>query len=165
MNNDIEYYFLTNIFICQCNGDKHNLQLVVCFDINKPIVSRIRMVSIKELETEIVQLKSQLAQKESLLAALKYTQEQNRCERKNRLTNNEIGRYSRQIILSEIGVRGQIALKHASVLIVGAGGLGTPFLPTLPNKMSIEFSSILYRLSSGALSHWCWNWTSGHSRL
>lgn len=40
------------------------------------------------------------------------------------LTNSEISRYSRQIILPEIGVKGQIKLRNANVLIVGAGGLG-----------------------------------------
>ncbi|XP_028409638.1 adenylyltransferase and sulfurtransferase MOCS3-like [Dendronephthya gigantea] len=35
-------------------------------------------------------------------------------------------RYSRQLILPEIGVRGQLKLNNSSVLIVGAGGLGCP---------------------------------------
>ncbi len=38
----------------------------------------------------------------------------------------ELSRYSRHIMLPEIGTRGQAALKKASVLIVGAGGLGCP---------------------------------------
>ncbi|CRL07505.1 CLUMA_CG020471, isoform A [Clunio marinus] len=42
------------------------------------------------------------------------------------LTNREIARYSRQIILPGIGVKGQKRLKASSVLIVGAGGLGCP---------------------------------------
>lgn len=42
------------------------------------------------------------------------------------LSNEEIQRYSRQLILPEIGVEGQKRLKSASVLIVGAGGLGCP---------------------------------------
>ncbi|XP_041350607.1 adenylyltransferase and sulfurtransferase MOCS3-like [Gigantopelta aegis] len=42
------------------------------------------------------------------------------------LNNEDIGRYSRQLILPEIGVRGQLKLKSSSVLIVGAGGLGCP---------------------------------------
>lgn len=44
----------------------------------------------------------------------------------SKLNNDEIARYSRQIILSEIGVQGQLKLKKASVLVVGAGGLGCP---------------------------------------
>ncbi|WP_277964367.1 HesA/MoeB/ThiF family protein [Pseudomonas sp. RIT-To-2] len=40
----------------------------------------------------------------------------------------EKSRYSRQIILSEIGVNGQEKLKDGRVLVVGAGGLGCPVL-------------------------------------
>ncbi len=39
---------------------------------------------------------------------------------------NQIDRYSRQIILKKIGVLGQKKLLQSSVLIVGAGGLGSP---------------------------------------
>ncbi|TDI74716.1 MAG: hypothetical protein E2O84_05480, partial [Bacteroidetes bacterium] len=42
------------------------------------------------------------------------------------LTPQEISRYSRHLLLSEIGVAGQQKLKNASVLVVGAGGLGSP---------------------------------------
>jgi len=45
---------------------------------------------------------------------------------KNPLENAEVERYSRQLILPEIGVAGQIALKSSKVLICGAGGLGCP---------------------------------------
>lgn len=43
-----------------------------------------------------------------------------------KLTKNEIKRYSRHLLLSEVGVEGQLKLKNASVLIVGLGGLGSP---------------------------------------
>lgn len=43
-----------------------------------------------------------------------------------RLTDEEIQRYSRHILLPEVGGRGQMRLKEASVLVVGAGGLGSP---------------------------------------
>jgi len=42
------------------------------------------------------------------------------------LTNEEISRYSRHLLLPEIGVEGQVKLKNAKVLIVGTGGLGAP---------------------------------------
>ncbi len=42
------------------------------------------------------------------------------------LTEEQITRYSRQIILPEIGGKGQRKLAQARVLIVGAGGLGSP---------------------------------------
>ena len=43
-------------------------------------------------------------------------------------TEDEIQRYSRHILLAEIGGTGQAALRAARVLIVGAGGLGSPVL-------------------------------------
>ncbi len=42
------------------------------------------------------------------------------------LTNEEIKRYSRHLIMPEVGVDGQRRLKAGSVLCVGAGGLGSP---------------------------------------
>ena len=41
-------------------------------------------------------------------------------------TNEQIERYSRHIILKEVGVKGQKKLMNAKVLIIGAGGLGAP---------------------------------------
>ena len=43
-----------------------------------------------------------------------------------KFTKKQIDRYSRQIILKKIGVLGQKKLLRSSVLIVGAGGLGSP---------------------------------------
>lgn len=48
-----------------------------------------------------------------------------------RLDDLELERYARQISLPEIGIEGQITLKNASVLCVGAGGLGAPLLQYL----------------------------------
>jgi adenylyltransferase/sulfurtransferase len=44
------------------------------------------------------------------------------------LTAEELERYARHIVLREVGGPGQAALKAASVLAIGAGGLGTPVL-------------------------------------
>ncbi len=42
------------------------------------------------------------------------------------LSNDEISRYSRHLIMPEVGLEGQKKLKSASVLCIGAGGLGSP---------------------------------------
>src|SRR5260370_896949 len=42
------------------------------------------------------------------------------------LTNEEILRYSRHLIMPEVGMEGQIKLKDAKVLMIGTGGLGAP---------------------------------------
>jgi molybdopterin/thiamine biosynthesis adenylyltransferase/rhodanese-related sulfurtransferase/molybdopterin converting factor small subunit len=42
------------------------------------------------------------------------------------LTNAEIARYSRHLILDEVGMEGQRKLKAARVLTIGTGGLGSP---------------------------------------
>src|SRR6187455_3140136 len=42
------------------------------------------------------------------------------------LNNDEIRRYSRHLILPEVGLAGQKKIKATSVLCVGAGGLGSP---------------------------------------
>ena len=44
------------------------------------------------------------------------------------LTNDEVLRYSRHLILPEVGPEGQQRLKAARVLCIGAGGLGSPLL-------------------------------------
>ncbi len=45
---------------------------------------------------------------------------------RSELTRSEFQRYSRQLLLPEIGLQGQERLKASSILIVGAGGLGSP---------------------------------------
>jgi adenylyltransferase/sulfurtransferase len=42
------------------------------------------------------------------------------------LTDEELLRYSRQILLQQVDIEGQLRIKQASVLIVGLGGLGSP---------------------------------------
>ena len=42
------------------------------------------------------------------------------------LNNDEILRYSRHLIMPEVGMEGQLKLKAAKVLCIGAGGLGSP---------------------------------------
>ncbi|HEV3217031.1 MAG TPA: MoaD/ThiS family protein, partial [Vicinamibacterales bacterium] len=47
-------------------------------------------------------------------------------EAKLTLSNDEVQRYSRHLIMPEVGVEGQLKLKAGSVLCIGAGGLGSP---------------------------------------
>jgi sulfur-carrier protein adenylyltransferase/sulfurtransferase len=44
------------------------------------------------------------------------------------LTKEEVARYSRHLIIPDVGMDGQKRLKNAKVLVVGAGGLGSPAL-------------------------------------
>ena len=43
-----------------------------------------------------------------------------------KLTQEEVSRYSRHLLIPEVGLEGQRKLKSASVLLVGTGGLGSP---------------------------------------
>lgn len=47
------------------------------------------------------------------------------------LSDEELDRYARHIVLREIGGVGQIKLKAASVLVIGAGGIGSPAIQYL----------------------------------
>ncbi|MGA2640963.1 MAG: molybdopterin-synthase adenylyltransferase MoeB [Spirochaetia bacterium] len=47
------------------------------------------------------------------------------------LTQQQIQRYSRHLIMPEVAMEGQQKLRHARVLVVGAGGLGSPVLSYL----------------------------------
>ncbi len=44
------------------------------------------------------------------------------------LSDDELERYARHIVLREVGGVGQAKLKAARVLVVGAGGLGSPVI-------------------------------------
>jgi len=46
----------------------------------------------------------------------------------NRLSQEEINRYSRHLILPQVGLEGQLKLKNAKVLVAGTGALGSPVL-------------------------------------
>jgi molybdopterin/thiamine biosynthesis adenylyltransferase/rhodanese-related sulfurtransferase len=47
-------------------------------------------------------------------------------DREAELSHDEIQRYSRHLIMPEVGIEGQRKLKAASVLLIGTGGLGSP---------------------------------------
>jgi len=44
------------------------------------------------------------------------------------LSNYEISRYSRHLLIPDVGLDGQKRLKNSKVLVIGAGGLGSPVL-------------------------------------
>ncbi|XP_058470584.1 adenylyltransferase and sulfurtransferase MOCS3 isoform X1 [Solea solea] len=86
---------------------------------------------LKEQEKEIAALKSKLAQLEeqsraSVLELHKKVTPLSRLKATQALSNDDIMRYSRQLLLPELGVQGQLNLSKTSVLVVGCGGLGCP---------------------------------------
>jgi sulfur-carrier protein adenylyltransferase/sulfurtransferase len=46
----------------------------------------------------------------------------------NELSKDEISRYSRHLLIPDVGMEGQKRLKNSKVLVIGAGGLGSPAL-------------------------------------
>uniref|UniRef100_A0A3B4A9H0 Adenylyltransferase and sulfurtransferase MOCS3 n=1 Tax=Periophthalmus magnuspinnatus TaxID=409849 RepID=A0A3B4A9H0_9GOBI len=85
---------------------------------------------LNEKESEIVALKKRLSHFEKSKSITQELFEKvmplTALEAKASLTNEEIMRYSRQLILPEFGVQGQLNLSKTSVLVVGCGGLGCP---------------------------------------
>eukprot|EP00088_Acartia_fossae_P037615 TRINITY_DN3880_c0_g1_i4.p1 TRINITY_DN3880_c0_g1~~TRINITY_DN3880_c0_g1_i4.p1 ORF type:complete len:466 (-),score=72.43 TRINITY_DN3880_c0_g1_i4:261-1616(-) len=97
----------------------------------------------ESLQEELSELKKKLAEKDALIEVLKerlkvYETEKEITATKlplandkvdiveEKLTNDEVARFSRQIILPDFRVKGQQKLKKSRVLVVGCGGLGCP---------------------------------------
>ncbi|KAK2843410.1 hypothetical protein Q7C36_011625 [Tachysurus vachellii] len=95
------------------------------------------------MDDDILSLKKQLLEKDAEITALKNKLEQIQKDNSllmgfqdqvsqldhlqcSALTNDDIMRYSRQLLLPELGVKGQLSLLNTSVLVVGCGGLGCP---------------------------------------
>ena len=49
-------------------------------------------------------------------------------DEKTELSNEELARYSRHLLLPGFEIKSQLKLKSARVLVIGAGGLGSPLL-------------------------------------
>ncbi|XP_065369275.1 adenylyltransferase and sulfurtransferase MOCS3 [Calliphora vicina] len=89
---------------------------------------------IKATEDEIIKLRSEIkalkdaceSKEQRLLELQKQQNSTVASQYGSRLSNEDIERYSRQLILPNFGVKGQIKLKESSFLIVGLGGLGCP---------------------------------------
>ncbi|MBS7644599.1 HesA/MoeB/ThiF family protein [Candidatus Bathyarchaeota archaeon] len=62
----------------------------------------------------------------------------------DRLSNEELELYSRQIVLDEIGYEGQLRLRRSRVLLAGAGGLGSPIALQL-TAMGVGYLRIVDR--------------------
>uniref|UniRef100_A0A3Q0S6N8 Adenylyltransferase and sulfurtransferase MOCS3 n=1 Tax=Amphilophus citrinellus TaxID=61819 RepID=A0A3Q0S6N8_AMPCI len=88
---------------------------------------------------EVRSLKAQLSDKEKEIAALKSKLSHasslelhhevtalTPLTGRSALSNEDIMRYSRQLLLPQLGVQGQLNLSRTSVLVVGCGGLGCP---------------------------------------
>ena len=58
------------------------------------------------------------------------------------LSNEEIARYSRHLIMPEVGMSGQRKLKAASVLMIGTGGLGAPTGPSCRTGITAASTSM-----------------------
>ena len=81
-------------------------------------------------------------------------------------SEEEIRRYSRHIVLPEVGGTGQKHINHASVLVVGAGGLGSPVayylaaagvppVPVIQGNHGVEFE-VLHRRRFFHRPDWRW---------
>ena len=58
------------------------------------------------------------------------------------MTDEQIERYSRHIILKEVGAKGQKKLLKGKVLIIGAGGLGAPAAMYLAAAGAVSYTHL-----------------------
>ncbi|KAM0746058.1 hypothetical protein T439DRAFT_330042 [Meredithblackwellia eburnea MCA 4105] len=84
---------------------------------------RVARQRVTQLERELESLQTQLENETN-----ESSNGQQRPKELNGLSLREYLRYGRQMILKEVGLPGQQALKKAHILVIGAGGLGSPVL-------------------------------------
>ncbi|KAJ3466058.1 hypothetical protein MRS44_006716 [Fusarium solani] len=84
------------------------------------------MDKIDQLRKEIAKREVELADLRSQLAAAEADGREDKQAWKWPLDTHEYERYSRQMIVPKFGLEGQLRLRKAKVLLVGAGGLGCP---------------------------------------
>src|SRR6185436_10810992 len=65
------------------------------------------------------------------------------------LSTEEVERYARHVLLPDVGMEGQRRLKNARVLVVGAGGLGSPALMYLADADVVEMSNLQRQVIHG----------------
>jgi adenylyltransferase/sulfurtransferase len=82
--------------------------------------------SITKLQNELAVLRKQQESQDTSKPRTHSNTVLSPSSQKHPLLKEEYRRYGRQLIMPEIGLQGQLRLKNASVLIIGAGGLGCP---------------------------------------
>ncbi|KAJ2762578.1 hypothetical protein IWQ56_005012 [Coemansia nantahalensis] len=79
-----------------------------------------------ELRARLGRLRAEELALEAELCALEAGQADERRSQQDGLSRDEIQRYSRQLLLAEVGTGGQVRLRNSAVAVVGTGGLGSP---------------------------------------
>lgn len=106
-----------------CVYSRRESMACVLKSINSRSISSSRLISSSRSIRLVTSRSSKVWSTDKLSSSSKFITNQRRMMS---LSNDEIVRYGRQLILDEIGKDGQLKLKSSSVLIVGCGGLGCP---------------------------------------
>ncbi|KAJ2787577.1 hypothetical protein GGI15_000600 [Coemansia interrupta] len=86
----------------------------------------MKPTKISELRDQLRSLRKQELEIEAQILALEAEEPSAAKKTGEKLSNEEIRRYSRQLLIPEVGTEGQLKLRNSSVLVVGTGGLGSP---------------------------------------